>query len=446
MSGIHFLPILPPSLQPLPNTLRTLHLTSCKLGDISMIGKLRNLEILSFCGSQIVEIPSNIAELTRLTLLDLKNCKNLINIAADISKLPDLEKLYLPEYFEFANLVGLNSSSRLTCLQIFISIHHLIPIDQNLLPLDLLQLAQKLTSFNITISSSEERYKPYVRMGSLRIWHEGPIQPLLSDWVKLLLEKTKHLVLDGLKNSNDIFSELSEEGFNELNSLELNRLKGTEYLVNTKESAPQMAFSSLEVLSLSSLRSFIEICPGQLPDKSFHNVRELHGDECDQLLLQGLVRLKYLDVSVCDSLEVLFGHDDEQDAEIAVPCLRSLTCCYKLQNVIEDKKGKQEATSVEFPCLSSISLIHLYKLKSFCTGCYTIKWPSLEMLHIHYCFEMETFGYGDQVTPQLKKTVKYESEGKEIVITINGGDLNHIVQNHFRPKAATLEAGPSQSS
>ncbi|XP_059655854.1 uncharacterized protein LOC132302882 [Cornus florida] len=179
-------------------------------------------------------------------------------------------------------------------------------------------------------------------------------------------------------------------------------------------------------------------------------------------LLQGPVRLKYLDVIACHSLEVLLGHEEEQDTEMAVPFLRSLTrvsvygspffekleClnvsqCYKLQNVIEDKKGKQEAASVEFPCLSSISLFQLYRLKSFCTGYYTIEWPSLERLDIRYCSEMETFGSGDQVTPQLKKIVKHESEGQETVITINGGDLNHVVQNHFGPKATTSEVGPS---
>ncbi|XP_059658482.1 disease resistance protein At4g27190-like [Cornus florida] len=99
MSGIHFLPILPPSLQPLSNTLRTLHLTSCKLEDISMIATLKNLEILSFSGSEIGGIPCNIVELSRLKLLDLTKCKNLISIAADISKLPNLEELYLQRKF-----------------------------------------------------------------------------------------------------------------------------------------------------------------------------------------------------------------------------------------------------------------------------------------------------------------------------------------------------------
>ncbi|XP_059655814.1 probable disease resistance protein At4g27220 [Cornus florida] len=568
MSGIHFKPILPPSLQPLSNTLRTLHLTSCKLGDISMIATLKNLEILSFSGSEIGGIPCNIVELSRLKLLDLTNCKMLSNIVPGvICRLPRLEELYLPQRFNFDNLVELNSLSRLACLQIF------IPID--LLHIDLTERARELTSFDITFGIGKafeslhvyNKPYPYVNMRSLTIDHDGPIQPIMLDWVKLLLKKTKHLFLGHLKNLNNIFSELNEEGFNELKSLELGSLKGTEYLVNTKESTPQMAFSSLEVLSISNTWSFIEICPGQLPDNSFRNVRELHVDECinmqklvsssllgrlknleklrvykcynlvhvfeehvvaevslsklkeivldslsntthiwkdgphqfislcnlEQLcvcccpklrkllspkLLQWLVRLKYLDVIACHSLEVLFGHDEEQDTETAVPFLRSLTrvsvyhcenlrrlfstsivkgdlekleClnvsrCYKLQNVIEDKKGKQEAASVEFPCLSSISLIQLYKLKSFCTGYYTIEWPSLERLDIRYCSEMETFGYGDQLTPQLKKIVKHESEGQEIVITINGGDLNHAVQNHFGPKATTPEAGPSQSS
>ncbi|XP_059655816.1 disease resistance protein At4g27190-like [Cornus florida] len=570
MSGIHFLPILPPSLQPLSNTLRTLHLTSCKLEDISMIATLHKLEILSFCGSEIGEIPDDIAKLAHLKLLDLTNCEKLTKIVPGvICKLPKLEELYLPELFKFDNLVELNSLSQLVCLQI------LIPMD--LLHIDLHERARVLTSFNIIIGIGKEYkirqvYKPhpYVCMGSLRICHDGPIQSLLSDWVKLLLKKTKHLVLDHLKDFKNIFSELNEEGFNELKSLELNFLEETKYLVNTKEWTPQVAFRRLEVLSINTLYGFIEVCPGQLPDKSFCNVRELHVRFCKHMLklvsssllvrlknleklcvmdcyklvhvfeehvvkeelvllsklkeidlrhlyamthvwkngphqfislcnlekvrvsyctkltklfspklLRGLVRLKYLHIIHCDSLEVLFGHDEEQDTEIAVPCLRSLThlrvdncynlrclfstsvvqgdleklknlevfCCNALQYVIEDKKGKQELAPVEktivFPFWSSMSLKHLFNFKSFCTGLYTIEWPSLEVLDIQSCPNIQTFGDGVQVTPRLKE-VKDDSGSPKIVID---GDLNDAVKKYFKLQASAPEApGTSHSS
>ncbi|XP_059658471.1 disease resistance protein At4g27190-like [Cornus florida] len=235
MSGIHFLPTLPPSLQLLSSTLRTLHLTSCKLGDISMIATLRRLEILSFCGSALAVIPHNIAQLTRLRLLDLTNCVTLTKIVPGvIGELRKLEELYLPEFFEFHNLDELNFLSRLTRLQIRI----------DLLGINLYGCVLGLTSFNITIGTPKnyttpQFYKPnfYVCMRSLRITNDGPIQPsLLPDRIKfLLLEKTKNLVLDELKNFNNIFSELNQEGLNELMSLELNFLKEMVYLVNTME-------------------------------------------------------------------------------------------------------------------------------------------------------------------------------------------------------------------
>ncbi|XP_059658489.1 uncharacterized protein LOC132304787 [Cornus florida] len=86
----------------------------------------------------------------------------------------------------------------------------------------------------------------------------------------------------------------------------------------------------------------------------------------------------------CKNLRCLFSTSIVKGDLEKLECL-NVSQCYKLQNVIEDKKGKQEAATVEFPCLSSISLNHLYNLKSFCTWHYTIEWPSLESLVIQYC-------------------------------------------------------------
>ncbi|KAA8537911.1 hypothetical protein F0562_027509 [Nyssa sinensis] len=63
------LPSLPPSIQCLQN-LRTMSLMHCKLRDISLIGELKNLEILSFHGSDFEELAREIRKLTRLKLLD----------------------------------------------------------------------------------------------------------------------------------------------------------------------------------------------------------------------------------------------------------------------------------------------------------------------------------------------------------------------------------------
>ncbi|XP_057540354.1 probable disease resistance protein At4g27220 [Amaranthus tricolor] len=89
--------VLPSSLKSLQN-LRTLLLRRWKLkGDISMIGSLRSLEILSFSGSLIFELPMELAELSELRHLDLSGCKELAGSYTEVqSRLFKLEVVYAP--------------------------------------------------------------------------------------------------------------------------------------------------------------------------------------------------------------------------------------------------------------------------------------------------------------------------------------------------------------
>lgn len=70
------LPSLPSSLCLLSN-LQTLCLDYGVFGDVSIIGELKTLEILSFQGSNIEELPREIGQLTRLRLLNLAYCNLL---------------------------------------------------------------------------------------------------------------------------------------------------------------------------------------------------------------------------------------------------------------------------------------------------------------------------------------------------------------------------------
>uniref|UniRef100_A0A7C9AXD0 NB-ARC domain-containing protein n=1 Tax=Opuntia streptacantha TaxID=393608 RepID=A0A7C9AXD0_OPUST len=85
---------LPVSLQDLDN-LRTLLLRRWSLqGDISMIGRLSNLEILSLSGCTITELPMALGNLSELRFLDLSGCKELSNrytaVQAQLTKLEDI--------------------------------------------------------------------------------------------------------------------------------------------------------------------------------------------------------------------------------------------------------------------------------------------------------------------------------------------------------------------
>ncbi|CAL5336534.1 unnamed protein product [Camellia sinensis] len=127
--------MLPPlSLANLVN-LRMLWLEDCELGDMAILKDLNNnLEILSLRGSNIEVLPSEIGQLTRLRLLDVRDCEKLTEIPQGvISNLSRLEELYiLDEYRQErskVNLDELGKLTQLTTLRIHIPNVMLLPKD-----------------------------------------------------------------------------------------------------------------------------------------------------------------------------------------------------------------------------------------------------------------------------------------------------------------------------
>lgn len=77
--------------------LQTLSLSSCslKILDLSLLGNLINLEILSFANCQLQKLPSTIGKLSKLKLLDLIGCDDLCIDDGVFRNLVNLEELYM---------------------------------------------------------------------------------------------------------------------------------------------------------------------------------------------------------------------------------------------------------------------------------------------------------------------------------------------------------------
>ncbi|KAF2294514.1 hypothetical protein GH714_012128 [Hevea brasiliensis] len=151
-TGMRFVSFLLP-LAFLSN-LHTLCLHRCQLDDIAIIGVLKQLRVLSFANSYIVELPGQIEHLTRLKLLDVSDCSKLKMIPANaLSKLSQLEALYMSNSFDRweadgirnqgnASLAELEYLSHLMTLEIQI-------LDANILPKHL--FSNGLQSYRILI-------------------------------------------------------------------------------------------------------------------------------------------------------------------------------------------------------------------------------------------------------------------------------------------------------
>ncbi|XP_028118501.1 probable disease resistance protein At4g27220 [Camellia sinensis] len=343
--------LLPSSLQ-FSRNLLALHLDhSQKFDNISVIGKLLNLEILTFGESNIEELPEEIGGLVNLKLLDLTRCKLKRIAPSVISALVQLQELYMggcgiiwegegKEGGENASLREFESLSNLNTLE--------INIKDVCLPR--IPLFSKLTKYSILIGHGASAYfaREYItrprRFLSLHL-HDTCIIPLDCGGINSLLRSTADLQLRG-KGSEDAVQELFREGVEGLQHLKyllIDDCVTPECFVNTMEWVPHThnaippIFPILEFLDLSNLPNLRKICHCQLPTGSFGKLKHLHIHELDGM-----------------------------------------------EEVIWKEKGEDDATNkMEFPALESMNLWKLPMLIGFCRGTDEIEFPQLKKLHLH---------------------------------------------------------------
>ncbi|CAN6700240.1 unnamed protein product [Malus baccata var. baccata] len=417
------IPSLPPSFQSLKH-LHTLYLAFSELGDITLVGQLTNLKIFSLLKSKIKELPKEIGQLTRLQLLELTGCSELVLIPPDvISSLTRLEDLRMGiksfKQWEGKGLVdGRRSNASVSELEHLshLSALDIHVLDANLLPTNL--FSDKLERYTILIGDCWEYpdiSETFSNMLKLKLTRRNQF----DRGIKLLVKRCEQLYLDGKESVNILSYLFDSEAAKQLKHLHVQNNDEVTYLINSISwSCSRNAFPNLESLFLEHLVRLESVCYGQLEGEPFQKLKSLTmwnlpkligfsskdkqltaDTEADEIVLEDEVggplklfsnekvmmpNLTTLTVHQCDSLRFLFSSS-------MAKCLRQLKNL-KISNcqIMEEIVGNEENTDYMFDKLSRLELQHLPNLTRFSSGSY-IKFPSLAYLDLDDCTKLETF-------------------------------------------------------
>ncbi|KAB2612316.1 disease resistance protein [Pyrus ussuriensis x Pyrus communis] len=374
---------LPPSIQILKH-LHTLGLYNCNLVDLTLVGQLTNLKMLIFLESKIKELPKEIGQLTRLQLLDLTGCSEVVVISPGMG-------IKSFKQWEGEGLVdGRGSNARVSELKHLSNLSALdihIP-DANLLPTNL--FSDKLERYTILIGDC---------------WTYPNILATSSNMLKLKLTRRNQF----------------DRGIKLLNLHVQNNDKVTYVINSISWSYSHNAFPKLESLSLENLVRLESVCYGQLIGEPFEKLKSLTLRNLPKLLgfyskgkqsvidteadLMGLENefgalpklfsnekvlmpnLTTLNVHQCDSLRFLFSSS-------MAKCLGQLKNL-KISNcqIMEEIVRNEENIDDMFDKLNRLELHLLPNLARFSSGSY-IKFPSLAYLVLVGCTKLETFIFG----------------------------------------------------
>ncbi|CAI9264669.1 unnamed protein product [Lactuca saligna] len=407
---------LPQSLK-LLTKLITLDLSfNIYLNEISILGELKDLEILKVRATGIKVIPEEIGELTNLRLLDAGECDDLSHVAPGvISKLTWLEELYFGTVYKNAvSHLGLVEISK---FETFRALHlkmdsddcHLFPegtyfetlqefffqfIQRNI---DLERIFSKFLNQRINIDM--ERSKSYLKR---RLYISDSNFPFKMP-IKKLFQVSDGIKLNVIKDLDNIIPDLYGESVDELKSIELVCCDNVSCLVKTTDEVATQRktkkkfFSQVEQIHLSDLDKLKLLFDCSLQYISLRNLQVIKISRCSYLLslfplsvAQGLSNLRSISIWWCDSLMVVISGRDER------------TTGGDMIEETEDSEtevGIHDDANIEFPRLTHIDLIDLPRLKTFYSGDSTIKYPSLEFIQVKNCPSMKRWGDGVHEMP-----------------------------------------------
>ncbi|XP_071939851.1 probable disease resistance protein At4g27220 [Coffea arabica] len=393
---------LPSSFEALVN-LRTLHLNHCKLDDVAVLGKLKRLEVLSFYGCDIEELPKEIGELVNLRLLDLNFCQKLKTVPATLlSRLCQLEELYMWESFHQWAIQGMVEDTSKACLSEITSLSHLTTLciqvsNPESVPRKL--HIPNVQKFEIVIGKGYDSVTCYPNSRSLSL---REIKTSIPEGVKDILQNTEDLRLfclydEMIRNILDV----DLRTLNNLRYLKVVACMETSFLLSMNQSASDAPaiLAALESLHLQLMNELFVICPKLLPVGSLHKLKFLKLQSCKRMwvaitatLLQRLLSLEEVEATWCKQMSSVFdlGNISSENQQFLLSNLRIIRL-HGLESLRTIWKGgvKPLPPSVRLVKLTVVELSSCGSLKVIFPYSIAQNLLQLEVLKINWCNKLE---------------------------------------------------------
>ncbi|GMH01907.1 hypothetical protein Nepgr_003746 [Nepenthes gracilis] len=415
LSHIPYVEAIPKSISCLTN-LKALNIENNHIRDISALGELKSLEILSLRRSSFALFPEQLGQLTNLRLLDLTGSQIGIIPSKVISRLSRLEELYMWQSYSMWEVQESQSEGRATLAEVLylerINSLYIHISKCNCLTEDITSRWRNLKKFHIHIGDGLSwQHTTRTRIMSFNIPDQDTVvHKPVADWAKRLVEATEELFLSqwkelwsleqlqagslmsvkslhiqrcGLRNG---FSSTMLDRIGHLRELSfLNCSNLGEIFVSTGSDPAKDVLPRLTTMYLQDLPSLKTIWKGVAPSVCFESLIDVKVKYCMQLkslfssaLAEALKHLESLEVSNCVSMKTLISKPfDEIQAGLMSWNTNSINT--------EAASLGFEGTKTLFPRLRSLHLIHLKNLTSLTETGILLDCPSLEQLAVIAC-------------------------------------------------------------
>ncbi|KAF5445101.1 hypothetical protein F2P56_034179 [Juglans regia] len=362
-----------------------LNLENCRLGDVSAIGTLGHLEIPGIRNSQIEELPSEIGNLSRLKLLDMKGCNSLNRIAAGVlSGLSRLEELYMGGFKNWGCTTTMEGNFEITnknpsLAELIPHADQLFEKEQNgILPCSLKDLTIcRCEDLEYLLEATSDCTPP----NTLHLLESLS----LEDLPRLIgiCKSTDSVEVEGggitasttvahkLFSSNTILWVPNLESLKVRHSRSLEAVFDLEGLKVKENRKPILAV--LSYLHLQNLSGMSHVWKNIPPG------------------FQGFQNLRFINIVKCHSLRNLLP------ASIAKLLVQlqdvHIQDCNLMTNIIQKEHEVGEERIVDiivFPKISHFTLHHLENLVSFSSEAHSFKWSSIGHIKLFRCSKLKT--------------------------------------------------------